>query len=57
MDVENALLTHPDVREVAVVGIPDEQLGQKARLEALYLDLKSVIVRTWRGNVHRRHMV
>ena len=31
MDVENALLAHPAVREVAVVGIPDEQLGQKAR--------------------------
>ena len=25
------MLTHPAVREVAVVGIPDEQLGQKVR--------------------------
>ena len=29
LDVENALLAHPAVREVAVVGIPDERLGQK----------------------------
>ncbi len=37
MDVENALLMHPAVREVAIVGIPDEQFGQKARLQALPL--------------------
>ena len=32
LDVENALLAHPAVREVAVVGIPDERLGQKVAL-------------------------
>ena len=29
LDVENAMMRHPAVREVAVVGIPDEALGQK----------------------------
>lgn len=28
-DVEEALLAHDDVREVAVVGVPDERLGQR----------------------------
>jgi len=27
-EVENALLSHPDVREAAVVGVPDERLGE-----------------------------
>lgn len=28
-EVENALLAHPSVREAAVVGVPDEDLGQR----------------------------
>jgi fatty acid CoA ligase FadD36 len=28
-EVENALLAHPGVREAAVVGVPDEDLGQR----------------------------
>jgi fatty acid CoA ligase FadD36 len=28
-EIETALLGHPDVREVAVVGLPDEDLGQR----------------------------
>lgn len=27
-EIENALLRHPDVRQVAVIGIPDERLGE-----------------------------
>src|SRR5690606_39581032 len=27
-EIENALLRHPDVRQAAVVGIPDERLGE-----------------------------
>ena len=29
LDVENEILAHPDVREAAVLGAPDEALGQK----------------------------
>lgn len=28
-EVESALLTHPNVREVAVVGVPDDRLGER----------------------------
>ena len=31
LDVENALMRHPAVREAAVVGVPDEMLGQKVQ--------------------------
>ena len=27
-EIENALLRHPDIRQVAVIGIPDERLGE-----------------------------
>ena len=27
-EIENALLRHPDVRQAAVIGIPDERLGE-----------------------------
>lgn len=27
-EIENALLRHPDVRQVAVIGVPDERLGE-----------------------------
>src|SRR5205085_6582540 len=27
-EIENALLRHPDVQQVAVIGIPDERLGE-----------------------------
>ncbi|MBY4275493.1 AMP-binding protein [Rhodococcus fascians] len=30
MEVENELLTHPSVREVAVVAVPDHELGERA---------------------------
>ena len=30
-EVEEALLTHPDVAEVAVVGLPDERTGERVR--------------------------
>lgn len=30
LEVENALSAHPDVADVAVVGIPDERLGERA---------------------------
>jgi malonyl-CoA/methylmalonyl-CoA synthetase len=29
LDIESALLHHPGVSEVAVLGVPDEQLGQR----------------------------
>jgi acyl-CoA synthetase (AMP-forming)/AMP-acid ligase II len=28
VEIENALLRHPDIRQVAVIGIPDERLGE-----------------------------
>ena len=27
-EIENALLRHPDIQQVAVIGIPDERLGE-----------------------------
>jgi 2-aminobenzoate-CoA ligase len=30
-EVEEALLRHPDVREAAVIGVPDEERGQVVR--------------------------
>jgi cyclohexanecarboxylate-CoA ligase len=30
VEVENTLLQHPDVRDVAVVGVPDPRLGERA---------------------------
>ena len=29
-EIENALLRHPDVQQAAVIGIPDERLGEVA---------------------------
>ncbi len=29
LDIENELLAHPDIGECAVVGLPDEALGQR----------------------------
>jgi acyl-CoA synthetase (AMP-forming)/AMP-acid ligase II len=48
VEVENALLTHPEIREVAVYGVPDERWGESvkavvARTEGSTLDVQAVI--------------
>ena len=37
-EVEAALLTHPDVRECAVIGVPDPQRGQIVQAHVVLMD-------------------
>ncbi|HET9168638.1 MAG TPA: AMP-binding protein [Actinospica sp.] len=47
-EVENALLAHPDVREAAVVGVPDDDLGQK---------IVAYVVRDPAGSVSEQELI
>lgn len=42
LDVENVLSSHPDVLEVAVIGVPDEKLGERGKVFIVLKQEKSV---------------